>query len=211
MTFSGSGMRSPSERQLAMGRIAAARSSSPAHKNSWRRGCQLDMVRVWAAAPIGARSEASCAGRRAGRVRRQRMGATGTDQEHRERGDGERSVAVRDGDTGRRAIAARRRYCRSRRSRGARPLRPGARQGFLRRRLHRRHQGTQVPSDRRGRPHHPGQSRAPRRGRRRSARRRRRRNPGADSASILRPEDGGARLCPAGAGRVRDRRAVHAP
>jgi hypothetical protein len=33
---------------------AAAEMSSPAHKSSWRQGCQLDMVCDWAAAPIGA-------------------------------------------------------------------------------------------------------------------------------------------------------------
>ena len=69
---------------------------------------------------------------------------------------------------------------------GARPLRSRARQGFLRRRLHRRHQGPQVAPDRRGRADDPGQSRASRRGRRRSARRRRRRHPGADPAQLLR-------------------------
>ena len=79
---------------------------------------------------------------------------------------------------------------------GAGTLRSGARQGFLRRRLHRRHQGPQVAQDRRGRAHHPLQSRASRRGRRRSARRRRRRHPGADPAQVLRPEGGAARLQP---------------
>ena len=93
---------------------------------------------------------------------------------------------------------------------GARPLRSRARQGFLRRRLHRRHQGPQVASDRRGRAHDPGQSRAPRRGRRRSARRRRRRHPGADPAQVLRPQGRGARHHAAGARRIRHRRAVHA-
>ena len=66
------------------------------------------------------------------------------------------------------------------------PVRSCARQGFLRRRLHRRYQGPQVASDRRGRADDPGQSGASRRGRRRSARRRRRRHPGADSARLLR-------------------------
>ena len=63
---------------------------------------------------------------------------------------------------------------------------PRARQGLLRRRLHRRHQGPQVAQAGRGRARHPLQSRAPRRGRRRSARRRRRRHPGADPARVLR-------------------------
>ena len=92
----------------------------------------------------------------------------------------------------------------------ARPLRSRARQGFLRRRLHRRHQGPQVAPDRRGRAADPLQSRAPRRGRRRSARRRRRRHPGADPAQVLRPQGQGARHHAADARRVRRRRAVHA-
>ena len=46
---------------------------------------------------------------------------------------------------------AARRHRRSRRAGRARPLRSGTRQGFLRRRLHRRHQGPQVAPDRRGR------------------------------------------------------------
>ena len=95
-------------------------------------------------------------------------------------------------------------------ARGARPLRSLARQGFLRRRLHRRHQGPQVAPDRRGRADHPGQSRASRRGRRRPARRRRRRHPGADPAQVLRPQGQGARHHAAEARRVRHRRAVHA-
>ena len=97
--------------------------------------------------------------------------------------------------------AARFRLCRLRRPRRAGragPLRSRARQGFLRRRLHRRHQGPQVAQDRRGRADHPAQSRASRRGRRRSARRRRRRHPGADPAQILRAEGGrdSASRCP---------------
>ena len=65
-------------------------------------------------------------------------------------------------------------------------LRSGTRQGFLRRRLHRRHQGPQVAPDRRGRVAHPLQPGAPRRGRRRPAHGRRRRHPGADPAQIFR-------------------------
>ena len=67
-----------------------------------------------------------------------------------------------------------------------RPVRSAPRKGFLRRRLHRRHQGPQVAQDRRGRDRDPLQSRASRRGRRRPARRRRRRHPGADPAQVLR-------------------------
>ena len=67
-----------------------------------------------------------------------------------------------------------------------RPVRSAPREGFLRRRLHRRHQGPQVAQDRRGRDRDPVQSRASRRGRRRPARRRRRRHPGADAAQVLR-------------------------
>jgi hypothetical protein len=100
-------MRPASERRPAMVLIAAAKTSSPAQKNSWRRGCQLDMVRVWAAAPIGAQggSVVCRQAMRAGRVRRQRMGATGPDQEHRNLGDGERSISVRDSGAGRLGVA----------------------------------------------------------------------------------------------------------
>ena len=62
---------------------------------------------------------------------------------------------------------------------------PSPGKGFLRRRLHRQHQGQEVASDRLRRDQHPVQSRTSRRGRRRSARRRRRRHPGADSARLL--------------------------
>ena len=86
-----------------------------------------------------------------------------------------------------------------------------ARQGFLRRRLHRRHQGPQVAPDRRGRARDRLQSRAPRRGRRRSARRRRRRHPGADPAQASSPRRPRQhRLHAARARRIRGRRAVHA-
>ncbi len=82
--------------------------------------------------------------------------------------------------------------------------------GFLRRRLHRQHQGQEVASDRLRRDQHSLQSRASRRGRRRSARRRRRRHPGADSARLLRAQGRRDRLPAAEARRLRGRRAVHA-
>ena len=87
---------------------------------------------------------------------------------------------------------------------------PALGKGFLRRRLHRQHQGQEVAPDRLRRAQHPVQSRASRRGRRRSARRRRRRHPGADPARLLRPQGGRARLHAAGARRLCGRRAVHA-
>ena len=92
----------------------------------------------------------------------------------------------------------------------ARPVRSGARQGFLRRRIHRRHQGPQVAPDRRGRLAHPLQSGASRRGRRRPAHGRRRRHPGADPAQVFRQESRRARLQAAEAGRIRRRLSVHA-
>ena len=82
--------------------------------------------------------------------------------------------------------------------------------GFLRRRLHRQHQGQEVASDRLRRDQHPLQSRTSRRRRRRPARRRRRRHPGADSARLLRAQGRRDRLQAAEARRLRDRRAVHA-
>ena len=91
-----------------------------------------------------------------------------------------------------------------------RPVRPAPREGFLRRRLHRRHQGPQVAQDRRGRDRDPVQSRASRRGRRRPARRRRRRHPGADAAQVLRPQGGGTRHHAAGARPLCGRLGVHA-
>ena len=89
-------------------------------------------------------------------------------------------------------------------------LRSRAGEGFLRRRLHRQHQGQEVASDRLRRAQHSLQPRASRRGRRRSARRRRRRHPGADSARLLRAQGGRDRLPAAEARRLRGRRAVHA-
>ncbi len=195
-----------------MGRIAAAKTSSPAQKNSWRRGCQLDMVRVRAAAPIGAEVGGVVCRQAmpAGRVRRQRMGATGPDQEHRDLGESGRSVSVRDSGAGRPALAPL--------GDTADPGVPAAR-GLYDPALDKDSCGVGFIADIKGRKSHQivedaltilRQPRAPRRGRCRSARRRRRRHPGADPASILRQEGGGARLCPAGSGRVRDRRAVHA-
>ena len=81
---------------------------------------------------------------------------------------------------------------------------------FLRRRLHRQHQGQEVASDRLRRDQHPLQPRTSRRGRRRSARRRRRRHPGADPARLLRAQGRRDRLQAAEARRIRGRRAVHA-
>ena len=95
-------------------------------------------------------------------------------------------------------------------SAGRRPVRPLAGEGFLRRRLHRQHQGQEVASDRLRRDQHSLQPRASRRGRRRSARRRRRRHSGADPARLLRAQGRRDRLPAAGARRLRDRRAVHA-
>ena len=92
----------------------------------------------------------------------------------------------------------------------ARPVRSAPRKGFLRRRLHRRHQGPQVAQDRRGRDRDPVQSRTSRRGRRRSARRRRRRHPGADPAQVLRPQGRRARHRAARARPLRGRLGVHA-
>ena len=89
-------------------------------------------------------------------------------------------------------------------------LRSLAGKGFLRRRLHRQHQGQEVAPDRLRRAQHSLQPRAPRRGRRRSARRRRRRHPGADPARLLRAQGGRDRLPAAEARRLRRRRAVHA-
>ena len=91
-----------------------------------------------------------------------------------------------------------------------RPVRPGAGKGFLRCRLHCRHQGPQVAQDRRGRPDHPRQSRASWRSRRRSARRRRRRHPGSDAAQIFRQEGGRTWLHAAEAGPLCRRHAVPA-
>ena len=98
---------------------------------------------------------------------------------------------------------------------GARPGRAGtlrscARQGFLRRRLHRRHQRQEVAPDGRGRDRHSLQSGASRGGRCRPARRRRRRHPGADPAQVLRQEGASARFRVAETRRIRGRRAVHA-
>ena len=87
----------------------------------------------------------------------------------------------------------------ARRSGGKRTVRSAPRQGFLRRRLHRRHQGPQVAQDRRGRARDPVQPRASRRGRRRPARRRRRRHSGADPAPVLRAQGGRTRHHAAGA------------
>ena len=95
-------------------------------------------------------------------------------------------------------------------SAGRRSLRPQPREGFLRRRLHRQHQGQEVASDRLRRDQHPLQPRTSRRGRRRSARRRRRRHPGADSARLLRAQGRRDRLPAAEARRICRRRAVHA-
>ena len=139
--------------------------------------------------------------------RRPAIGRRESDED--ERGADRQEQADRRRRIRRRAHALSR-FRRSRHARGARPLRSRARQGFLRRRIHRRHQGPQVAPDRRGRAHHPGQPRASRRGRRRSARRRRRRHPGADPAQVLRPQGQGARHHAAGARRIRHRRAVHA-
>ena len=83
-------------------------------------------------------------------------------------------------------------------------------EGFLRRRLHRQHQGQEVASDRLRRDQHSLQPRTSRRGRRRSARRRRRRHSGADPARLLRAQGRRDRLQAAGARPLRDRRAVHA-
>ena len=95
-------------------------------------------------------------------------------------------------------------------SAGRRSLRSRAGKGFLRRRLHRQHQGQEVASDRLRRDQHSLQPRASRRGRRRSARRRRRRHPGADPARLLRAQGRRDRLPAAEARRLRRRRAVHA-
>ena len=93
---------------------------------------------------------------------------------------------------------------------GRGPLRPQPGKGFLRRRLHRQHQGQEVASDHLRRAQHSLQPRASRRGRRRSARRRRRRHPGADPARLLRAQGRRDRLPAAESRRIRDRRAVHA-
>ena len=93
---------------------------------------------------------------------------------------------------------------------GRGPVRPRPGEGFLRRRLHRQHQGQEVASDRLRRDQHSLQPRTSRRGRRRSARRRRRRHSGADSARLLRAQGRRDRLPAAGARRLRHRRAVHA-
>ena len=90
------------------------------------------------------------------------------------------------------------------------PLRSGARQRQLRRRLHRQYQGREVAPDRRGRSEDPVQSRASRRHRRRPAHGRRRRHSGADPAQVLRQGNRQARLHAAGAGRIRRRPIVHA-
>ena len=90
------------------------------------------------------------------------------------------------------------------------PLRSGARQRQLRRRLHRQYQGREVAPDRRGRSEDPVQSRASRRHRRRPAHGRRRRHSGADPAQVLRQGNRQARLHAAGAGRIRHRPIVHA-
>ena len=87
-------------------------------------------------------------------------------------------------------------------------LEPG--KGFLRRRLHRQHQGQEVASDRLRRDQHSLQPRTSRRCRRRPARRRRRRHPGADPARLLRAQGRRDRLQAAEARRIRHRRAVHA-
>ncbi len=91
-----------------------------------------------------------------------------------------------------------------------RPLRSQPRKGFLRRRLHRQHQGQEVASDRLRRDQHSLQSRTPWRGRRRSACWRWRRHPGADSAQLLCAQGRGNRLSAAGTGRICHRCAVHA-
>ena len=65
------------------------------------------------------------------------------------------------------------------------PLRSGAGKGFLRRRLHRQHQGQEIASDHLRCDQHSLQSRTSRRGRRRPAGGRRRRHPGADPARLL--------------------------
>ena len=91
-----------------------------------------------------------------------------------------------------------------------RSLRSRARKGFLRRRLHRQHQGQEVAPDRLRRAQHSLQSRTSRRGRRRPARRRRRRHSGADPARFLRAQGHGDRLQAAEARRLCGRRAVHA-
>ena len=93
---------------------------------------------------------------------------------------------------------------------GRGPLRPEPGEGFLRRRLHRQHQGQEVASDRLRRDQHSLQPRASRRGRRRSARRRRRRHSGADPARLLLAQGRRDRLPAAGARPLRDRCAVHA-
>ena len=87
-------------------------------------------------------------------------------------------------------------------------LEPG--EGFLRRRLHRQHQGQEVASDRLRRDQHSLQPRTSRRGRRRSARRRRRRHSRADPARLLLAQGRRDRLPAAGARPLRHRRAVHA-
>ena len=87
---------------------------------------------------------------------------------------------------------------------------PALEKDFLRRRLHRQHQGQEVASDRLGRALDPLQSRASRCGRRRPALRRRRRHPGADPACLLQAQGRRDRLPVARSRRIRDRRPVHA-
>ena len=89
-------------------------------------------------------------------------------------------------------------------------VRSGAGKGFLRGRIHCRHQGPPIAQARPGRADHPAQSRASRRGGRRSARRRRRRYPGADAAQVPRQEGCRDRLRLAPARPLCGRRAVPA-
>ena len=107
-----------------------------------REKAALNSGSPWAAAPNGAEERGWCAGVRDGR----------RESDEDERGP-ERQEQTSRGRRIRRRAPALSRFRRSRHARGARPLRSRARQGFLRRRLHRRHQGPQVAPDRRGRAH----------------------------------------------------------
>ena len=89
-------------------------------------------------------------------------------------------------------------------------VRSGAGKGFLRGRIHCRHQGPPIAQTCPGRADHSAQPRASRRGRRRSARRRWRRYPGADAAQVPCQEGCRNRLRPARPRSLCGRRAVHA-
>ena len=143
--------------------------------------------------------------------RRPWLAAVRVDEDEREtttRGKSKRTCA--DARAGRRAPALSR-LRRSRPARRAGPLRSRARQGFLRRRLHRRHQGPQVAPDRRGRAAHPAATSST------AARSAPIRAPATAPASWCRSRTSSSRARPkdarhhaAGARRIRRRRSVHA-